>query len=72
MPDVSLIDNTKDIKNGSAIISCTPTGNVRALNTYVSNLPTIDSIAEKYNNRFDEIRYYTGGGSINGGTYTGA
>ena len=41
------------------------------LNTYISNKPDISSIATKYDNKFDQVHYYTGGGSIDGGIYTG-
>lgn len=48
------------IKNGTAILSCTPVGEYAVLNTYVNNNPTLSDIESKYDGRFDEPRYYTG------------
>jgi hypothetical protein len=43
-----------EIKNGSAIVACLPTGpNTNFVNnTYVNNQPNINSIQAKYDNRF--------------------
>jgi hypothetical protein len=71
MTDIVLSIVDQPIKNGSIIVGCTPTGRYSELNTSVNNKPAIDSLDTKYENRFDDIRYYFGGGSINGGTYTG-
>ena len=71
MTDIALAINTQPIKNGSSILTCYVTGMFSRLNTYISNKPDISSIATKYDNKFDQIHYYTGGGSIDGGIYTG-
>lgn len=56
-----------DIKNGTAIVSATRTGEYSALNTYVKNTPTITDIEAKYDVRFDDPSYYYGGGNVDGG-----
>jgi hypothetical protein len=73
MTDIVLSIVDQPIKNGSTIVGCAPTGRYSELNTNVTNKPSIDTIASKYDNRFDDRTYYQGGGggSINGGTYTG-
>lgn len=48
------------IKNGSTIVSCTKIGEYSTLNTYVKNTPIIADIESKYENRFDDPRYYAG------------
>lgn len=48
------------VKNGTAIVSCTRTGEYSTIDTYVLNTPTIADIEAKYDGRFDEPRYYTG------------
>lgn len=56
-----------DIKNGTAIVSTTITGEYSVLNTYVKNTPSITDIEAKYDNRFDDPSYYYGAGNIDGG-----
>lgn len=48
------------VKNGTTIVSCTKTGEYSTLDTYVNNVPTISDIESKYDNRFDDQRYYSG------------
>lgn len=48
------------IKNGTALVSCTRTGEYSTIETYVKNTPTISDIESKYDARFDEPRYYSG------------
>lgn len=55
------------IKNGSALVSCTKTGEYSILDTYVQNSPTIADIQNKYDARFDDPSYYYGAGAVDGG-----
>jgi len=48
------------VKNGTALVSCTRTGEYSTIDTYVQNTPTIADIESKYDTRFDEPRYYSG------------
>jgi hypothetical protein len=48
------------IKNGTAVVSCTFTGEYSVLNTSVKNTPAIDTIQAKYDARFDDPSYYYG------------
>lgn len=50
--DIATIDNSKPIKNGSAIVSTTVTGEYNTLDTVVKNVPDINTIYNKYGNRF--------------------
>lgn len=53
------------VKNGTAIVSTTFTGEYSTLDTYVKNTPTISDIENKYDNKFDDITYYTiGSGTL--------
>jgi hypothetical protein len=54
--------NGNDIKNGTALVGCLPTGSQEnlKLNDYVVNTPTISDIQSKYDEKFDDPRYYTG------------
>ena len=53
------------VKNGTAIVSTTFTGEYSTLDTYVKNTPTISDIENKYDDRFDDISYYTiGSGTL--------
>jgi hypothetical protein len=55
------------VKNGTVVVSTTVTGEYSTLNTVVKNTPTISDIENKYDNRFDDITYYTiGSGTILG------
>lgn len=48
------------VKNGTTVVSCTPTGEYSTIDTDVLNTPTIADIEAKYDSRFDEPRYYSG------------
>jgi len=53
------------VKNGTVVVSTTVTGEYSTLDTYVKNSPTISDIENKYDNRFDDITYYTiGSGNL--------
>lgn len=59
------------IKNGTVVVSVLATGftSKNLLNTHVTNIPVIEDIENKYDERFDDPSYYYGGGgggSING------
>ena len=56
------------IKNGTLILSVSRTGYYDKSDTYVINTPAIGSIENKYDNRFDDITYYT----LGSGTLIGA
>ena len=51
MPDAAKAKSAEPIKNGTATITCTKTGEYSTINTYASPLPTIDSFDSKYVNR---------------------
>lgn len=40
------------IKNGTSVVTCSNTGEYSVLNTYVSNTPDINTIDDKFGNRF--------------------
>jgi hypothetical protein len=61
--DITKAISANSIKNGTSVVSCTTTGEYSLLNTYVKNTPTISDIEAKYDNRFDDITYYTIGTS---------
>lgn len=55
------------VKNGTSVVTCSWTGEYSVLNTAVLNTPTIADIENKYDNRFDDVTYYTiGSGNIIG------
>lgn len=56
------------VKNGTTVVGTTFTGEYSTLDTYVKNTPTIADIENKYDNKFDDISYYT----IGSGTIIGA
>ncbi len=65
--DIQAAISGKPVKNGTAVVTTTFTGEYSTLDTYVVNTPTIASIESKYDNRFDDTTYYTiGSGSIIG------
>jgi hypothetical protein len=55
--DLQKIDNALPYKNGTIIIKTQGHGNVKKLETYVSN-PTSPSGSINYDIRFDEVTYY--------------
>ena len=58
--DIQKSISANPIKNGTSVVSCTFTGEYGTLDTYVSNIPTITDIQDKYDNRFDDPSYYYG------------
>jgi hypothetical protein len=58
--DIGLAKNGQPIKNGSLVVTPSPFSNSFDFNnTNVQNLPTISTIENKYDNRFDDIVYYS-------------
>lgn len=58
--DINKVISANPIKNGTALVSCTKTGEYSTLDTSVNNSPTIADIQSKYDNRFDDPSYYYG------------
>lgn len=58
--DIKIAVSGQPIKNGTALVSCTKTGEYSAVDTYVLNTPTISDIEAKFDNRFDDPSYYYG------------
>jgi hypothetical protein len=59
--DIQKSISSEDIKNGTIVVSTKPTGPTAKdkINTYVSNKPEIADIEAKYDDKFDDITYYT-------------
>ena len=65
--DIDKAVSSNPIKNGSVVTNALFTGYYKTYNYYVKNTPTIDSIQDKYTERFDDITYYTiGSGNLIG------
>ena len=60
--DIDEAISANEIKNGTAIVGCLPTGfsDKFTNDTSVSNKPAIGDIQDKYDAKFDDVRYYTG------------
>ena len=60
--DIAKAIGSNDIKNGTVVVGCLPTGDSDNLKNddSVSNEPTITDIQAKYDARLDHPRYYTG------------
>lgn len=58
--DIQLANTGLVIKNGTSVVTCSRTGEYSTINTYVLNTPSISDIQAKYDDRFDEPRYYSG------------
>lgn len=60
--DIDEAISANEIKNGTAVVGCLPTGfsDKFTNDSSVSNKPNITDIQDKYDARFDEPRYYTG------------
>lgn len=63
MNDIAKIKSANVIKNGTILVGTSQTGNYSTINTYVKNTPTINTIENKYDNRFDDPGYYYGMGN---------
>ena len=61
--DITKAISANPLKNGTALVSCTITGEYSLLNNSVKNTPTISDIEAKYDNRFDDPAYYYGLGN---------
>lgn len=63
--DIAEAISANEIKNGTALVGCLPTGfsDKFTNNDSVSNKPTILDIEAKYDTKFDDISYYTLGNS---------
>lgn len=65
--DIQTAINSNPVKNGTVVVSTTTTGEYSTLDTYVKNTPIISDIENKYDNKFDDITYYTiGSGTLIG------
>lgn len=69
--DIILSKNTLPIHNGSIVVICSATGFYGKITEDALSIPVIENIESKYDNRFDDVNYYMGGGSSDGGYYTG-
>jgi hypothetical protein len=61
--DIIKAISANPLKNGTTVVTCLNTGEYSTLDTYVSNIPTISDIEDKYEDRFDDTTYYTIGSS---------
>jgi hypothetical protein len=50
--DINKAITANPIKNGTAVVSTTFTGEYSTIDTYAKNTPTITDIENKYDNRF--------------------
>jgi hypothetical protein len=57
--DIQAAISGSPIKNGTAVVSTTFTGEYSSLDSYVKNTPTITDIQNKYDNRLDDVVYYS-------------
>lgn len=57
--DIELANTNNPIKNGTTVTTCSFAGNFNTVNTYVNNKPIITDIESKYDEKFDDITYYT-------------
>lgn len=60
MNDIGLAKSLSPIKNGTVVLSASPfTNSFQYYNVNVYNKPIINDIESKYNDRFNDITYYT-------------
>ena len=50
--DIQKAVSANPVKNGTMLVGTSWTGNYSARDTYVNNTPTMDTIEDKYDNRF--------------------
>lgn len=64
--DISLINSGEVIKNGTLVVATSAfTNSFQYNNATVDNKPIIGDIENKYDNKFDDITYYTiGSGTL--------
>lgn len=58
--DIQLSISGNAIKNGSAVVSCSQLGIYSSMDDEALNTPVISDIQDKYDERFDDPRYYAG------------
>lgn len=63
MNDIAKIKSANAIKNGTILVGTSWTGNYSTRDTYVQNIPAINTIENKYDDRFDDPSYYYGIGT---------
>lgn len=68
--DIFDINNSDTIINGNATIYCLQTGRLDTIDLG-STTYSITTLGNKYQDRWDDIGYYTGSDSVDGGFYTG-
>lgn len=57
--DIYLANSSNAINNGSSIVYADKLGNTKILTDHALNTPSIAEIQDKYDDRFDDIAYYT-------------
>ena len=66
MADIAKAKSSNEIKNGTMVVSCGRTGfplsGTIVYDKYVKTIPTLNSIENKYDARFDDPSYYFGNG----------
>lgn len=66
MADIAKAKSANEIKNGTMVVSCGKTGFPQSgtivYNKYVKTIPTLNSIENKFIDRFDDPSYYYGNG----------
>jgi hypothetical protein len=63
--DIGLSKNDQNIKHGTLVIATSPfTNSFQYQNVNVYNKPVIGDIENKYDNKFDDITYYTIGSGV--------
>ena len=57
--DISKAISANPVKNGSVVTNTLFTGYSKTYNYYVKNTPTMTSIENKYDDKLDDIVYYS-------------
>jgi hypothetical protein len=58
--DIALANSGNPIQHGSAIVYTNQLGSSQINTTYIYAKPVITDIEDKYTDKFDDVRYYTG------------
>ena len=61
--DIQKAVSANPVKNGTMLVGTSSTGTYSTRDTYVKNTPTMNTIENKYDNRFDDPSYYYGMGN---------
>jgi hypothetical protein len=61
--DIVLAVSGLPIKNGSTVVTCSAAGEYAVIDTEALLTPVIDTIEDKYTDRFDDPSYYYGNGT---------